>query len=114
MTVNHQYRDGEYAVLPYVISELQGKVKGMGFKEVKAAVENYFSGIVWSLEKQEWGQMSEHMRNILVLKLMAGANSAPSTPLPPSPTAVTHEKPVASNPTARQGKTKTPEKNITH
>jgi len=103
-------------VLPYVISELQGKVKGMGFKEVKAAVEHYFSGIVWSMEKQEWSRMSEHLRNILVLKLMARANADCGTSIPSDHTDHGYPRKTSHHQAHlhSQDKPKTPSKNITH
>lgn len=44
---------------PLIIQTIGGDLVGKTRAEARSAIDDYFSQIVWSLEKDEWERMSE-------------------------------------------------------
>ena len=42
-----------------VLEELGDQLNGLTVDEALAVIDDYFSHIIWSLEKEEWDHMSE-------------------------------------------------------
>lgn len=49
---------------PLIIEEIGDKLVGLPTDEALRVIEEYFSQITWSLEKEEWNRMSDNAKRL--------------------------------------------------
>lgn len=68
---------------PIVIGEIGNQLCGLSTDDAMNVIDEYFSRIIWSLEKDEWERMSRTEKHSLLKKIIKWSEASELAPLLP-------------------------------